>query len=205
MHIGKISSEKKFEETNKRPLMYPFRFGSLIELCCCFKFDSLLTDSINYYTQNENEIQTQISDIKTTIMNKPRGILFITFQNKNMAAYFLKHYRLGLMGNFLQSTCLSTNQVASRSCYMCQDLPKASSLSRELRSNSWSAKFAPLPNNIKWENVAKIGASWWLRCIFINLILVILMVFFTTPSILIEKLSQLGEVLKMKTVEVLRF
>ena len=56
------------------------------------------------------------------------------------------------------------------------------------QSSQWSAKYAPAPNNIKWENISRIGSMWWLRIILINFILVIMMIFFTTPAILIESL-----------------
>ena len=58
----------------------------------------------------------------------------------------------------------------------------------QLRSSQWSAKYAPSPKNIKWENISRLGSMWWLRIVIINFILVILMIFFTTPSILIESL-----------------
>lgn len=203
MHIGKISSEKILEQTNKRPQMYPFHFGSMVELCCCKqlcfkKENSRLTDSINYYTKNENEILNQMIEIKESILKKPLGILFITFQNQKMADTFLKYYRFGFLGNFLKSVYGSR----FNSCYLCKDLSKDSSISNQIRSNKWHIKYAPSPNNIKWENISKIGAMWWFRCILINIILFILMIFFTTPSILIEKLTPWSELIKINTFEV---
>ena len=52
--------------------------------------------------------------------------------------------------------------------------------------------------------MSKIGAIWWFRVVLINLILIILMIFFTTPSILIEKLTPWSEILKISTFEVFR-
>ena len=101
MHIGKVTSERIYEQTNKRPQMHPFHFGSLVELCCCFCSSYLLkknpdpnaTDSINIYTKNEQNLTLQINGLKQDVLKHPLGILFVTFESQKMAASFLKHYR----------------------------------------------------------------------------------------------------------------
>lgn len=211
MHIGKITSERIYEQTNRRPQMHPFHFGSLVELCCCCCSSYLLkknanggdennpnssTDSISFYSKNENELTLQINSLKQEVLKHPLGIAFVTFETQKMAESFLKHYRLGPLGHFLNITC-----AHRMSCYLCRDLARSSELSTALRSDHWYAKYAPSPNNIKWENLSKIGAIWWFRVILINLILIILMIFFTTPSILIEKLTPWSELLKINTFE----
>lgn len=198
MLIGKATSEKMCEQTGERPMMHPFHFGSFVELCCCCctkccckKENNRLTDSIEFYTKNVNELAEKINHEREKCLKKPLGILFITFEDQNMADKFLKHYRFGLIGNIIHSTC-PTNKCSK--CFFCQDLVKSSTLTDKLNSEFWSAKYAPAPNNIKWENISKIGIMWWFRCILINLILVILMIFFTTPSILIAKFGGLGPI-----------
>lgn len=109
MHIGKITSERIYEQTNKRPQMHPFHFGSLVELCCCCCSSYLLkksndnrndennpnsaTDSIHFYNKNENELTLQINSLKQDVLKHPLGIAFVTFETQKMAASFLKHYR----------------------------------------------------------------------------------------------------------------
>lgn len=206
MHIGKITSEKLYEQTNQRPQMHPFHCGSLVELCCCcctrcFKDNQTqVTDSINFYTKNENELRAKIAENREKVIKKPWGIVFVTFQNKNMAKEFLKHYRMGLLAPVLKSTFHKRNSCTS--CYLCQDFPRDSTIQNEIRSDKWFVKYAPSPSNIKWENISKIGVSWWARCVLINLILIILMIFFTTPSILIEKLSPWSSILNLNTLQV---
>ena len=73
---------------------------------------------------------------------------------------------------------------------MCKQLPKDSSVSYQIGSAKWFAKYAPAPNNIKWENLCKSGIVWWIRIIVINIVFIIIIIFFTTPSIVIEKLAQ---------------
>ena len=188
MHIGKTTSEKIYERTGQRPLMHPYHFGSFVELCCCccFCLEKHLTDSIDYYTNNENELKFKINEYRDSILKKPLGILFVTFEQQEDAAKFLKDYKLGLLGEIISSSCQNKRQCMS--CYLCRHLPKRSTVSDQLEASRWSARYAPAPSNIKWENISKIGSMWWLRIILINFVLFILMIFFTTPSILIESL-----------------
>lgn len=111
MHIGKVTSERIYEQTNRRPQMHPFHFGSLFELCCCCGCSKCLmkshavdetngsagtnstTDSIEFYTRNEQDITVQINGLKQDVLKHPLGVLFVTFESQKMAASFLKHYR----------------------------------------------------------------------------------------------------------------
>ena len=205
MHIGKITSEKIYEKTNQRPTMHPWHCGSFVELCCCclkkyYKDNANhLTDSIDYYTKNENDIKVRMSEYREKVLKKPLNIVFVTFQDQQMADSFLKDYRLGLCGKLMHATCASKQRC--QTCYLCRDKPKESNLSDTLESDQWDVKYAPAPNNIKWENISKIGAIWWMRCVLINLVLIILMIFFTTPSILIEKIMPWGAVINISSLE----
>ena len=88
--------------------MHPFHFGSLVELCCCCCSSYLLkknanggdennpnssTDSISFYSKNENELTLQINSLKQEVLKHPLGIAFVTFETQKMAESFLKHYR----------------------------------------------------------------------------------------------------------------
>ena len=159
MNIGKTTSVKIYERTGHRPLMHPYHFGSFVELCCCccFCLEKHLTDSISYYTDHENDLRVKINEYRESILKKPLGILFVTFELQEDAATFLKDYKLGMLGEVMSSSC----QIKRRclNCYLCKHLPKRSSVSDQLRVSQWSAKYAPAPSNIKWENISKIGGS----------------------------------------------
>ena len=207
MEYGRISSQKIFEKTNQRPMMHPFHFGSLFELFCCFcarclkDHNKKVTDSIEFYTKNENELKVKIAEYKEKILKKPFGIFFITFEDQTMAAKFLKDYHLGLLGGFLRSTFNDKNRCVN--CYICKNLAKTSSLSKELNSDIWSVKYATSPNNIIWENISKYSKYyWWMRVFLINIVLIVLMIFFTTPAILIEKITSWNTFINIKELEV---
>jgi len=133
-------------------------------------------------------------------LKKPFGIFFITFEDQTMAAKFLKDYHLGLLGGFLRSTFNDKNRCVN--CYICKNLAKTSSLSKELNSDIWSVKYATSPNNIIWENISKYSKYyWWMRVFLINIVLIVLMIFFTTPAILIEKITSWNTFINIKELE----
>jgi len=107
-----------------------------------------------------------------------------------MAAKFLKDYHLGFISSCLRKKFNDKGRCLN--CYLCKNLVKISSVSKQLKSDRWNVRYATSPNNIIWENVAKYGFSWWLRVFLINTVLVIVMIFFTTPSILLDKISSVG-------------
>lgn len=207
MESGRIISQKIFDQTNQRPTMHPFHFGSVFELCCCcctrFLADKnrKIVDSIEYYTKREKDLIVQIAEYKEKVLKNPLGILFVTFENQEMAGKFLKDYHLGFVGGFIRTQFNDKGRCLS--CYICKNLAKESSVSNDLNADMWNVKYATSPSNIIWENVAKYGISWWLRVIIINIVLFIVMIFFTTPSILIDQLFSLGSLSDVtKEVEV---
>jgi hypothetical protein len=204
MNIGKVTSEKMYEKTNERPLMHPFHFGTAVELLCCrsqkcFKLDGKqLVDAIEFYSRKERELTEKIDEKRKEALKQPLSVLFITFENQKMAKKFLKDYRWGLFG-FVAKFFLSSKKCCD--CYLCQELPRDSVMSDKIKSNRWNVRFAKAPTNIKWENITKIGPIWWFRVILVNIILFILMLFFTTPSILIEKFSSANSIFNVTSIE----
>ena len=198
MECGRTASQKIFDNTNVRPKMHPFHFGSVFEKCCCFCECCLKdgnkkeTDSINFYTEKEADLKNKIEIYKDVVLKHPLGIFFVTFEDQFMAGKFLKDYHLGFIGGFLRRNF--TDKGRCTDFYLCRNLAKSSSISTQIKSDMWSVKYATSPSNIIWENVHKYGLSWWLRVFLINIVLFILMIFFTTPSILISKLTSIDSV-----------
>ena len=178
--------------------------GAFVEiLCCyskrCFKLDGKqLIDAIEFYTKREKELRDKIDQKREKTLKDPLGVLFITFENQKMAKKFLKDYRFGLFGAAIKKAF--PYQKCSN-CYLCRELPKNSQISERVKSDMWNVRFAKAPSNIKWENITKIGPVWWLRILLINIVLFVLMIFFTTPSILIEKLTTSNGILNITSIE----
>ena len=102
------------------------------------------------------------------------------FEKQSMAEKLANDYKFGFLSFAVKKTfrdCCS-NHIA-----------KSSSFSKELKSDQWIVKNAYSPFNIKWENIAEYGVNFWIRCVMVNSILLVIMLFFTTPSIILEKLT----------------
>ena len=76
------------------------------------------------------------------------------------------------------------------------EYPAKSPFFQRLRVEHWNVEKSTDPDDIFWSGLAQRCSSlYWLRTVFINCALFIIMLFFTTPSIAvnnIEKLKWLG-------------
>ena len=170
--------------------MHTFHCGFLVQLCSCICCKQKKVDCIDYYTEEENKLFVKIEESIERKLKKPMGILFITFENQKMAELFLRHYDFGLLTHLFHR--LFGKKKSSMNCFLCKQMPKESSVSYQIRSAEWFASDAPAPSNIIWLNLSKSKSHivWWLKVIVINIVLFVLVIFFTSPSIIIEKLAQ---------------
>ena len=58
-------------------------------------------------------------------------------------------------------------------------------MSTAVKSSQWTVERAPSPGNIIWENLSVDPKYWWIRAALINICLFIVVLFFTTPAILL--------------------
>uniref|UniRef100_A0A8C9FWB3 CSC1-like protein 1 n=1 Tax=Pavo cristatus TaxID=9049 RepID=A0A8C9FWB3_PAVCR len=130
-------------------------------------------DAVDYYTRVTNELIEEFSKEEQAVQNKPLGMAFVTFQEKSMATYILK--------DFNACKCRSIK---------CKGEPQPSSYSKELCVTNWEVKYATYPENICWNNLSVRGLNWWVRWWCINLSLLILLFFLTTPSIIISTMDK---------------
>ncbi len=207
MKIGRIASENIFQQTGQRPLMYSFHCGSCFEIFCCGcnrcmkEKNRKIIDSIDFYTKHEKDYAEKMYNYKKTVLENPLGIIFITFENKSMAELFYKDYKLGFFAALFRSCLVEKNRCTT--CYLCKSIARKSTLSDEIKSDRWQVKYATSPDNIKWENISKYSNSWWIRLFLLNFLLFIVMIFFTTPAIILDKLRDWGSMIDYKEFEVI--
>ncbi|XP_041352864.1 calcium permeable stress-gated cation channel 1-like isoform X2 [Gigantopelta aegis] len=172
---AKLYSEAELKKTSQRPMMRPHMCG---QLCCCAEVcGSNQVDAIDFYTEEERVMLTKCEDEKVKAYQDPLGIMFITFQQDHMAEKIHMDFR---------ANCKGTHN------------PQNSSVYWELGVQDWDVKFAPSPENIYWENLSLQPWKWWLRAFIINGLLIVLLFFLTTPSII---LSQLDKIQYTKAIE----
>ncbi|KAM9354320.1 CSC1-like protein 1 [Pholidichthys leucotaenia] len=141
--------------------------------CCCVNCKKV--DAIEYYSNKEKylleEVRKQVEEVPT----KPLGIAFVTLQTEAMAKYILKDFNALDCGN---SSCC------------CGREPQPSSKSRALRITKWRVGFAPHPRNVFWENLSVQGFLWYGRYVMLNILLLLLLTVFTTPTIIINTMDK---------------
>ncbi|CAH1793257.1 unnamed protein product [Owenia fusiformis] len=164
---GKINSENIHKETGERPEMVPKMCGQVC--CCCSPCGCRKVDAIMYYTDEENKLREQCEQEKVNAFRDSLGIAFVTFDNDFMAARIFSDFK---------TSCKGAHN------------PQPSTVSTELEAPGWEVKYAPAPDNIFWENLSTNKILWWTRAVIVNCILVVLLFFLTTPSILMNLLDQ---------------
>lgn len=143
-------------------------------MCCCCCPQKV--DAIELYSAKEKnlleEMRTQVEEVP----NHPLGIAFVTLQTVAMAKYVLK--------DFYAVDC-----AASSHC--CRGRrPQPSSYSAALKVDKWTVSFAPRPENVFWEHLSVQGLRWFCRYVLINFLLLFMLTFLTTPTIIINTIDK---------------
>jgi len=73
-----------------------------------------------------------------------------------------------------------------------------SSVSRKIFSDHWNVKTAPNSADIIWEHLSVDPESWWARTLIINIVLLIFVLFITTPTVMISAVYQIKASIGMK-------
>lgn len=167
--------ETVYSETGVRPRMRPYICG---RMCCCCPSVCRNVDALEYYGEEEQALATAVDRERSVSLQKPLGLAYVTFQTEHMADVVYKDFAS-------QCRCISN--------------PPSSSVSRQLYPHDWLVTYAPLPNDILWNNLAVNRTSHWFRSFIVNLLLFLLLFFVTTPVILFDNLDLIYFVEKAKT------
>ncbi|XP_068199425.1 CSC1-like protein 1 [Antennarius striatus] len=144
-------------------------------LCCCN--NSQRVDAIEFYRAKEIDLLEEVRKHVELVPQSPLGIAFVTLQSELMAKLILKDF------NALE--CSVKNR-----CF--RTPPKPSSKSDTLEVNKWQISFAPHPKDLYWENLSARGFTWYIRYLMLNFLLLFLLMFLTTPFIIISVLDKLN-------------
>ena len=145
--------------------------------CCC----SEQVEATEYYQERVDELTQQFLEERDKSMKHPVGIVFITFKSLNGAKEVYDSFK--------------------RSVLQCNFQPPASSLSSVLRPQNWIVSFAPMPEDIYWENLNVARKFLKLKYVAINILLFFVAFFLTTPEYIVSQTDWLvklfGETLKL--------
>jgi len=133
--------------------------------CCC----NTDQDASTFYKEKETELKASLDHERKSLESKANGVAFVTFASLADAKHVNKLHRKVL--GFPTSS-----------------LPP-SSLQLVLMPRSWNVRMAPPPEDIYWENLNHNKYVRVLKVWVINIILFLVLFFFTTPSYIISLLE----------------
>lgn len=154
---------KHGEDYDKRPTLRAYLCG--VMGCCftspnCGKLQCKETDAIEYYTQQEDKYIDNVDKERQRSLTRPLGIAFVTFSTIESAERIVEDY-----------AC---------SARLLLHTPE-SKYTKDLNSNQWIVKFAPVPEDIYWANLSLNFKLWYVKFILVNLLLAVIVVIFSTP------------------------
>ncbi|XP_067098226.1 CSC1-like protein 1 [Osmerus mordax] len=170
--------EHELERRGRREVINPRLCGLL---CCCTTRHCEEVDAIDFYSQQQASLQEQVQTERELVPQRPLGMAFVTLQSEAMATYILR--------DFNALACGGEASDGSVRC-VCGWEPQPSSVSPALKVKQWRVQYAPNPRNVYWENLSVQGICWWLRVLLLNLFLLVLLTFLTTPSIIISTMDK---------------
>ena len=182
---------KKLEDVNqqidkvKSALNYCFRRGQLnsnevptypqmdvdprncTRFCGCFCFCcSNKLDAIEYYGEEKQKLLDEFETEKNEALKNPLGIAFVTLKTYQMSKDVHDDFKKTIF------TCWKAR------------LPQTS-LSGILKPENWNVSYAPVPEDIYWENLGS-SRFWWIKYLAANTALFIFLLIISTPSKLFD-------------------
>ena len=122
-------------------------------ICVCSKG----VDAIEYYTKQSSQLSDCVAVAQQQVRLKPLDIAFVTFSRVALIEDILSQYQR----------------------VFCQR--PTSSVSNQINVKQWKVSLAPHASDIQWENLGLNQVIWWLRWLVLNLIVLVITIFFTTP------------------------
>ncbi|XP_008311944.1 CSC1-like protein 1 [Cynoglossus semilaevis] len=138
-------------------------------------------DAINHYRTKHKVVLEVIKKEAEDVPQHPLGIVFVTMKTETMANCILKDF----------------NAVEHGSFFFGME-PQPSSHSQKLKVNKWRVKIAPHPQDLNWANLSVQGFSWFMRNVVLNIVLFLVLIFLTTPTIILNTMDKLDVT---KTIE----
>lgn len=180
---AKCYCNEYFELKGKRLKIRPASFGEFGCLCGCCEACKLV-DGIEFYSKAEEDLRQTIStEVKRSTSHQTGGF-FITFQSEKMAQQAFIYLRREQERAF--SFC-PFSRTFTQVCSWCHRLlHQPPEDGNQLQVSEWIVSYAPYPNDINWCDITVNLRMQWLRSILVNSLLLILFVFISTPTVILN-------------------
>ncbi|KAI3387801.1 hypothetical protein SNEBB_009687 [Seison nebaliae] len=195
--------ESELREHNHTPTIIPHRCGTFCNCCCpccpCWEREN----AIEFYGKKVQKFKNKLENTRSKI--ELLGIAFVTLPTMENVYEILKelhrpfHCFSYCMGGGRHHTIrrpLENGEANIENRNNHSQVTENTMISEDgmiineingtkLKTTQWIVDYAPSPKNIKWENLSNAYYSWWIRFILLNIGIFLIMIFLTTPSIII--------------------
>ena len=130
---------------------------------------------MDFYSEEEAKLEKQVSELTEESLQSPLGYVFVTFDNLNSSKQVFDDYQRSLL------FCVKYARI------------RQSSQSASLNSDQWSVTFAPGPEDLIWENLHPTKLSQKIAIVGVDLVMILVGLFFTTPQIIGEKIHDIAK------------
>jgi len=137
--------------------------------CCCAKKHQ----GLEFYEEETARYAEEFEKEKEKSLRSPLGIAFVTFKTLAMSKEVYDAFR--------------------RSVFQFRLTTPDSSLSSILKPEKWRVQFAPEPTDIYWENLSVSGFQLKIKYALVNILVLVVALFLTTPEVLLTQLNTFGE------------
>ena len=125
--------------------------------CCVTKLEGM-----DFYGEEKQKLLEEFETEKSGALKEPLGIAFITFKSYQMSKDVHDAFKTSVF------TCWNAR-------------PPKSSLTSMMRPYQWNVSYAPVPEDIYWENLGS-SRFWWLKYIAANTAVFIFLLILSTPG-----------------------
>ena len=125
--------------------------------CCVTKLEGM-----EFYGEEKQKLLEEFETEKSGALKEPLGIAFITFKSYQMSKDVHDAFKTSIF------TCWNAR-------------PPKTSLTSMMRPYQWNVSYAPVPEDIYWENLGS-SRFWWLKYIAANTAVFIFLLILSTPG-----------------------
>ncbi|GAV09544.1 hypothetical protein RvY_19059 [Ramazzottius varieornatus] len=129
--------------------------------CCAKCFDGV--DAVDYYQSKKAELEKKISE-KVQGWKSTNPVFFVSFASEDMVSRVYKEYNAAKFYKGHPRT----------------------SVSDAIGAAHWTARLAPSPPMVNWENLSSNGFMWYAKAIVLNTLLIMFLIFLTTPPLVLQ-------------------
>jgi len=174
---AKVYGENRKERMGEDAEMIPYTCS---RWCSCFCSPCVNKVSVvDYYKKEEERLDEEVKQATEKAKSSPLEMMFVTFSKINDSMRVFQDHNNGK----------SVVKYKHVPIFQWHSKPPESKVSDSLGVKKWKVWYAPPPSDMYWENLAMKRYWLLLRSVVVNFILLIVVLFLTTPEYITNRLQ----------------